>query len=129
MAAHPEESVREDVPPFGIGTELDFVDGHEISPHGVRHRFGRTDPVLRPVGNDPLLAGNERHDRRTANGDDPVIDLARKKSEGKPDDARSMREHPLDRVMGLAGVGRAEDRDDAACALGHKSIGKCVPGG
>jgi hypothetical protein len=62
---------------------------------------------------DALLAGDKRHHGRTAQGDDPVIDLAREKTQRQADDAGAMAQHPLDRVGGLACIGGAEHSADA----------------
>ena len=54
--------------------------------------------------------------------DDLVVDLARQKTQRQADHARGMREHPFDRKMGLAGVGRTEHRGDAGA--GSPSVGE-----
>jgi hypothetical protein len=79
------------------------------APIAQRHRLDRADPVLRALRHDPFLAGDQRHDGGPAQRDDLVIDLPRQQAQRQADDAGAMRQHPLDRVMGLAGVGRPED--------------------
>ena len=59
-----QQPVGEDMAALGIGTELDLVDGEEIGADLGGHRLDRADPVLRPLGHDPFLAGDKRHDRR-----------------------------------------------------------------
>jgi hypothetical protein len=104
-----QQPVGEDMPALGVGAKLDLVDGQEIRAIAHRHRLDRADPVLRALRHDPLLAGDQRHDGRAAQGDDLVIDLPRQQPQRQADDAGAMRQHALDRVMGLAGVGRPED--------------------
>ena len=53
--------------------------------------------------------------------DDLVVDLARQQPQRQADHAGGMRQHPLDREMGLAGVGRPEHGGDAGA--GSPSIG------
>ena len=61
---------------------------------------------------DALLAGQQRNLLLALHGDDAVIDLAGEQPEREADDARGVAAHPLDRQVGLAGVGRSEDRPD-----------------
>ena len=97
---------------LGVGAKLDLVHRDEIGAHALGHRLDRADPVLRAVGHDPLLAGEQRHHRGAARGPDPVIDLARQQAQRQPDDAAAIAQHPLDGEMGLAGVRRPQDRED-----------------
>ena len=67
--------------------------------------------------------------------DDLVVDLARQQPQRQADDPGGMRKHPLDRKMGLAGVGGAEHRGDAAAwgpavakAWAVKTKRPCLPG-
>ncbi len=112
LAAGIQQAVGEDMAAFGIGTKLDLVDGQKVGAGAFGHRLDRRHPVLRALGHDPLLAGDERHHRRPAQGDDPVIDLARQQAQRQADHAGAVGQHPLDRVMGLAGIGGPEDRGD-----------------
>ena len=98
------------MPPVRIGTKLDLIDGHEVRSDFQRHRFGGADPVLGAVRHDAFLTRDQRHDGRPDLGDDAVIDLAREKPQRQADDAGAVRQHPFDRVMGLAGVRRPKDR-------------------
>ncbi len=62
-APRPQQPVGEDMAALGVAAELDLVHRHEIRADLHRHGLDGADPVLRPLGNDPLLAGHERHDR------------------------------------------------------------------
>ena len=108
-----QQAFGEHMATLGIGAKLYFVDGDEIGAQPLRHRLDRADPVLRALRHDPLFAGDQRHDARPAQGDDPVIDLARQKTQRQPDDSRAMRQHPFDGVVSLARIRRAENGRDA----------------
>ena len=54
--------------------------------------------------------------------DDPVVDLARQQPQRKADDARRMAAHPLDREVGLAGVGGPENGPDRCVGTRAPSI-------
>ena len=101
---------------LGIDAELRLVDRGEgeIAVAADRHRFGGGQEILRAVGEDSLLPGDERDLAGALDRDDAVIDLAREQPQREADHARRMGAHPLDRQVGLAGVGRAEDRPDNA---------------
>ena len=105
-----QQAVGKDMAPIGIGAQLDLVHRDEIRADVQGHRLGRADPVLGAVGDDPLFPRDQRHHGRPDLGDDPVIDLTRQKPQRQANDARPVRQHPLDRVMGLAGVRRPKDR-------------------
>ena len=107
--AHVQQSIREHMPPLRVGAKLDLVDGHEIRADSLGHRLDRGDPILGAIRYDPFLAGDQRDDVRPAQRDDPVIDLARKQTQRKPDYPRAMGEHPFDGIVSLARVRRAEN--------------------
>ncbi len=110
-AARMQKPVGEHMAALGVGAELDFVDREELDLAVERHRFDRADKISRIGGDDLFLAGDEGDLRLSPRLDDPVVDFARKKPQGQPDHPRGMGQHALDREMGLAGVGRAEDGD------------------
>ena len=114
--ARVQQPVGENIAPVGIGAELDLVDGQKLGAQAQRHRLHRADPVGGARRHDALLAGDQRHDGGTAQGDDLVIDLARQKAQRQADDAGAVAQHPLDGVMGLAGIGRPKDRGDGRVA-------------
>ena len=122
-AAGAEHAVGEDVAALGVDAELRLVDrgegeiGGQVAARlllgvGHRHAFGGAQDVARVGRDDPFLAGQQRDLARALDRDDAVVDLARQQPQREADDARRMGAHPLDREMGLAGVGGPEDRPD-----------------
>ena len=122
-AAGAEHPVGEDVAALGVDAELRLVDRGEgeiavqvaivvAVAAGHRHAFGGAEEIARLGRDDPLLAGQERDLLLALHRDDAVVDLAREQPQRKADDARGVAAHPLDRKIGLAGIGRAEDRPD-----------------
>ena len=94
---------------LGVGAQLDFVDGEEITAHAFGHRLDRANPVLRARRHDAFFARDQRHDRGPAQFDNPVIHLARKQAQRQADDTGAMCEHPLDCIGGFTCVGRAQN--------------------
>ena len=86
------------------------------------HRLHGGDPEPRIFRLDLLLAGDQRDRFRPRAIGDLVVDLARQKPQRQADDPRGMRQHPLDRQMGLAGIGRPEHGGDAGA--GSPCVGK-----
>ena len=113
LPARPQQTVCEHMPPFRIGAELNFVDGQKIDAHPFGHRLDGADPILGARRHDSLFAGDQRHNRRAPLGHDAVIDLARQQAQRQTDHAGAIAQHPLDGVMGLARIGRAENRHNA----------------
>ena len=111
-----EQTIGEDMAAIEIGGELNLVDGDEINGKVARHRLDRADPEARPFRLDLLLAGDERDGVGPDLVDHALIDLARQQAQRQADHAGGMRDHPLDREMGLAGIGRSEHCRDAASA-------------
>ena len=105
-----QQPVGKDMSAIRVGAKLDFIDGHEIRPKIKRHRLNRANPIGRAIRHNPFFAGDQRHNGRPAEGDDPVIDLARQKPQRKPDHTGPMRQHALNREMGFAGIGGAKNR-------------------
>src|ERR1019366_9821293 len=70
-----------------------------------------------------LFARDERDSVRARLLDRAVIDLAGEKPERQADHPARMGEHPLDRVMGLAGVGRPKQDRDTPRAVPRKRFG------
>ena len=120
-AASVEQPVGEDVPALGIGGELRLVERDEsrgaaaaparlvraFSPN--RHRLGRAQQVAGIGGLDPLLAGDQRDLALALDRADLVVDLARQQAQREADRPARMATHPLDRQVGLAGIGRTEN--------------------
>src|SRR5205807_2045776 len=103
----------------GIGAELDLVDCEELDRAVERHRFNRADEIGRVRREDLLLPGDQRDRARAAQLDDPVVIFPRQEPQREADHAALMIEHPLDRVVSLAGIGRSEDRDEARRGTEH----------
>ena len=59
--------------------------------------------------NDALFAGDQGHRLLPDPLDDARIDLAREQAQRQADHPGGMGQHALDRVIGLAGIGRAKD--------------------
>ena len=111
-AARPQQAVGEDMTALAVAGELYLVHGDEFDRPVQRHRFDRADEVAR-FGGDPLLLPRHQGDGvRPLGFDHPVVDLAREEAEGKAHRAGAMRQHALDRQVGLARVGRTEQRGD-----------------
>ena len=56
-----------------------------------------------------LFAGDQRDARPAFDTNNPVVVLAGQEPQGKTDHPRRVAEHPLDREMGLPGIGRPQD--------------------
>ena len=117
QAARVKQPVRKDMPPVGVPAQLDLVHRQEFGPDPHRHRLDGADPIGRPRRHDPLLSRHQRHHRRAAHLHNPVINLACKQPQRQADHACAVAQHPLDRIAGLAGIGRPKDRD-------HPRIGR-----
>ena len=112
-AAAMQDAVGEDVAAFEIGGDLDFIDGEKRHVEIPRHRLDGGDPVARVLRLDLLLAGDQRDALDARAIGDLVVDLAREQPQRQADHAGGMRQHPLDRQMRLAGVGRPEHGGNA----------------
>ena len=108
-----EEPVSEDMAAVQIGGELNFIDRHEIKIEVARHRLHRRDVIARPFWLDFLLPGNEGDGLGASFLDDAIEYLAREQSKRQSDRAAFMRQHALDGVMRLTGIGWPEHGGDA----------------
>jgi len=106
-----------------IGAELNLVDRQERHVEVTRHGFDGRNPEARFRRLDLLLAGNQRHRVRADAIGHLVVDLARQQTQRQPDHAARMRQHPLDREVGLAGVGGAQNGGDAGAAGTRGTVG------
>jgi len=122
MAPRVQQTMGEDMAALGVGDELDLVDGEEFDAPFQRHSLDRADPIGGLGGDDLLLAGDERDMPLATRLHHPVVDFARQQPKRQPDHARSETQHPLDRQMRLAGVGRAEHGDEAGGRAGEGEI-------
>jgi len=104
-----ENPVRKNMPALMIGHELHFVDGQKGKAFFDRHGFDGADIKPRLGRNDFLFTRNQRNLRRALLHHNAVINLPREQPQRQTDDARTMRQHPLNRVMGLTGIRRAEN--------------------
>jgi len=100
---------RRDVPRSAAGVEQ---AGHPTARNDTSRSRGIASTVedqKRAFGGlDLFLAGDQRDRIRACAIGDLVVDLARQQTQRQADHAGGMRQHPLDREMGLAGVGRPE---------------------
>ena len=118
-AARMQDPVGEDMPALPVAGKLDLVDGDEIEAlsqpvirlhrAAKRHRFDGAAQIAGARRDDPLLARDQPHLRCPQPCHKPVVILACQKAQRKPDHARPVACHPLQRQMRLAGVGRPED--------------------
>ena len=134
-AAAMQDAIGEDVAALEIGSDLDFIDREKRHVEIARHRLHGGDPEPRLRRLDLFLAGDQRDGIHARAIDDLVVDLARQQPQRQADHAGGMRKHPLDREMGLAGIGGPEHRGDAGA--GSPSVGErralkkkrpCFPG-
>ncbi len=95
--------------PIRVRTKLDLIDSDKIRAHALGHRLNRADPIGRARRHDPFFARHQRHNAGATHRDDPVIDLPRQQPQRQADDARAMGQHPLNRVVCLARIGRAKN--------------------
>ena len=122
QAARPQQPVGKDMAAFGIGAKLDLVYRDEIGTDFQRHRLDRADPIGGAVGHDPLFPRHQRHHRGAALRHDAVVNLTRKKAQRQADNPGAMRQHPVDREMGFAGIGRPKDRRDPGGHIHHAAL-------
>src|ERR1700730_9089379 len=106
-----------------IGAKLNFIHRHESEVEVARHRLDGRDPVTRRFRLDLFLAGNERDSGGGGWFQRAVIDLAREQPERQADHPAGIGKHPLDGVMGLAGIGRPEQHVHAAGAVRRIGFG------
>jgi hypothetical protein len=88
-----------------------------------RPRLDGGDPETRVRRLDLFFAGDQRH----RFGADPlhraVINFARQQPQRQADEAGRMRQHPLDREMRLAGIGRTQHGCDAGTTGTQITVG------
>ena len=123
-AAAIEHAVGENVAALEIGGELDFIDGEKGDVEIARHGLDGGDPKARIRRLDLFLAGDERHRVGADALDGAVIDLASQQPQRQADQARGMRQHPLDPQMGLSGIGRPQHGGDAGATGAQVTIGR-----
>ena len=99
-----------------IGGELNFVDSDKGRRDVARHRLNGCNPIFRAGRLDFFFARNERNGLWADAIDNALIDLARQKAQRQADEPGIMAQHPLDREMGLARIGRPQNGCHAAGA-------------
>ena len=95
------------MPAFGIGAELNLVDGQEGNLPVLGHRLDGAQEIARIIGNDAFFAGNQGGRTDAAQAHHTVIILARQQAQRKADHAGFVAQHAVDRQIGLAGIGRS----------------------
>ncbi len=113
QAARVQQPVGEDMAALGVAAELDLVDGEEIDRPVERHRFDGADEIGGIGRDDLLFAGDERHRALALERNDAVVVLAGQQPQREADHSGAVAEHALDGEMGLAGIGRPENGQDA----------------
>ncbi len=113
-----QQTVSKDMAPFGIGAELDFINGQKIAPHALGHRLNRADPIGRTRRHDPLFSGHKRHDAGATHSHNPVVNLARQEPQRQADHTGAVGQHPFNRVVRLASIRRPKHGRDP----GHRHI-------
>jgi hypothetical protein len=135
-AARMQQPVGEDMAALPVSAELGFVDPDKRQIRPDRHRFGSAQQPARVFRLDPFLAGDQRDAVLTLDRANPVVNLARKQAKRKADRARGMGAHPLDREVGLAGIGGTQHglypaigagsgKDSRSC--GHRRANLALP--
>ena len=122
-----ENTIGEDMAALRICRELDLVDGDKLNRSIQGHRFDRADEPLRPGWDDFLLTGDERDGIATLEANNTVVIFAREQTQGEPDHAAGMADHPLDREMGLTGICGAENGCHPRAVIEHRHDRKNEP--
>ena len=107
-----QQAIGEDVAALAIACELNLVNRDELDLPVQRHRFDGADEIARLLGDPPFLARHQSDSALTLRLDHPIVDLAREEAEREAHHAGAVGQHALDRQMGFARVGRAEQRGD-----------------
>ena len=115
-------------PRSGSAHSWNLVDGKKIDRAVERHQFDRAHKIGGVRRQDLFFAGDQSDCARASELDDSVIVFAGEEPQRKPDHAAAMAEHALDGEMGLAGIGRPEDRDEPRSGAEHGHAAK-VSGG
>ena len=101
------------MPAIQVSGQLNLVNRDELGVEIERHGLDGAEEIARMRRDVLFLARDERHRLRAAERDHAVVDLPREKAQREPDHPGSVGEHALDRHVGLARVGRAEQGSDA----------------
>ena len=117
-----QQPIGEHMTALAVATQLDFVDGDEIHLTLCRHGLDRADPVARPRRHTLLLPSDQGHCPLAHPRGHPVVHLARQQAQRQADHSASVLQHPLDRTMGLPGVGRPQLGEDGLRAVGTERM-------
>ena len=90
-----------------------IIDGNEGNIEIARHGFDGRNPVLRCLGKDLFLSCHKRHAMGSSAIDKTLINFACEQPEWQSDHAGPVRQHPFDGKMGLARIGRPQQRRHA----------------
>ena len=111
-AAHMKQAFCENMTPFRVCAELNFINRNKIGTNFNRHRFDCTNPILHARRDNAFFACNKRDNRWSAQRHDLIVNLTCQKPERQADDARAMRKHPFYRIVGFACIGGAQNTGD-----------------
>ena len=104
-----QQPVGKDMAPRVICAKLDFIHRQKIASQPLWHRLDSADPVGGTRRHDAFFASDECNHAGPPRLDDAVIHLARKQPQRQADDPRAVPQHPLDRIVSLAGVCRPQN--------------------
>src|SRR5215831_14918033 len=108
------------MPALEVGPQLDLVDRNKSHIEVTRHGLDGRDPEARIRRLDLLFAGDQGNGVLAHPIGDLVVDLAGEQPQRQANNAGRMRQHALDREMGLAGIGRAEHGGHAGAARSRR---------
>ena len=112
-AARPEQPVGEYMAPLAVGAKLDLIDGEKRHLPVQRHGFDGANEIGRLGREDLFLAGHQRHRAFALDTPHPIVVFPRQQPQRESDHAGPETEHPLDGEVGLAGIGRPQNGDQA----------------
>ena len=107
---------------LGIGAELDLVHRQELNLARERHGLDGADEIGRSWRDDLFLAGYQGDGAGAPLPDDAVIDLAGQQAQRQADHPRGVTQHPFHGQVGLAGIGRAQNSDQAGRGCAGRTI-------
>ena len=92
-----------------IFSQLNFVYCQAFDGNVGGHGFDSTNPIARFVWDDPLFPCDQSDRTLAFRRDHAVIDLTCKQAQGQSYHTGRVAHHAIERVMGLARIGRAEN--------------------
>ncbi len=110
----PQQPVCKDMTTLAVCGELNLVDDNKVDRAIHRHRLGRAHPVARSRRH-PLLLASEQRDRFFADlRAHAIVDFAGEQAQRQADHAALVLQHPFDRTVRFARVGRSKEGADRA---------------